>query len=393
MMKKKILLSLFIFSLLTLQGCWDYTEYENMVQVVALGVDYNVDSNEVTGSIQYIPTTEESSQGSPVNGVVYSETDPTLFGALAKLRECTFKDLFWGYTKIVVIGEEAAKYKMKDILAHFNRGPAVRDTAYLVITQGKAVDTLSTSDVDQIASSGEQIYNLVDLSQDAGAAFPVSTHEFITMLAIAGIEATAPRVITLNSKQQEEKKQGAQRISGIAAFKKDKLVGWLDEKESLGFLWITGKDPNVYKVSETSAGTDTQDILYYHIDSSKSKIKAQIVNGEPVINIEVKVNAELRKYYTNNGSNMLLSKEIDDMEKKLSESVRSDIEAALKRSQRELQSDIFGFGFAFYRKDTKLWQTELERNWDDIYPNMEVNVNIDAKVQNTEKTIRKLIVK
>ena len=410
MKKKNHFLVLIVFFLLVLPGCWDYSEYENMVQVITMGVDFNRESNETTVTIQYIPTTKQSAENSKgsseKDGVVYSATDKTLFGAISKLREVTYKEIFLGYLKIIVVGEEAAKYKTMDLMELFNRTPSIRDNAYLVISSGKAEDTISTFDAAHQAPSGEQIYNLINLSKFTGTAFSISIHEFTQMMAVPGIEAAAPRVITVFKKPQSEaeggtqgkirfveKREGAQRVSGIAVFKKDRLVGWLDEKESFGFSWITGKNPHAYKESEISDGTDTEDIFYYRVKSSKSKIKAQMDNGEPVINVNVTVTAELRKYYSNKGSEIITSEEVSVMEKKLSDSVRSDIEAALEKGQTELESDIFGFGFAFYRKHTKLWQTEYERKWEDIFPNIVVNVNVDAIVKNTSAITRGLIIK
>ena len=410
-MKKKILfLALIVLPLLVLPGCWDYTEYENMVQVIAMGVDFNRESNETTVTIQYIPTTKQSTENSKgsseKDGVVHSATDKTLFGAVSKLREATYKEIFFGYIKIIVFSEEAAKYNMMDLMELFDRTPSIRSTAYLVISSGKAEDTISTFDAAHQAPSGEQIYNLINLSKFTGTAFPVSIHDFTQMLAVPGMEATAPRVITVYKKPQSEaeggtqekirfveKREGAQRVSGIAVFKKDRFVGWLDEKESFGFSWITGKNPHAYKESEISDGADTEDIFYYRVKSSKSKIKAQMDNGEPVINVDVTVTAELRKYYSNKGSELITSEEVSIMEKKLSDSVRSDIEAALERGQTELESDIFGFGFAFFRKNIKLWQTEYERKWEEIFPNIVVNVNVDAIVKNTSSNNRRLIIK
>ncbi|AOY77917.1 Ger(x)C family spore germination protein [Clostridium formicaceticum] len=399
-MKKKIVfLALFTFISLILQGCWDYMEYEDMVQLIALGIDYDKDSNETTVTFQYIPTAEQShngegSQGSSTqDGVIYSATDKTLFCALLNLTNQTSKYIFWGYLKIIIVGEEAAKYKMRDLIEHFNRTPAIRDTAYLVITSGKAEDTLNTYDVHYPMPSGEQIYNLTALSKDTAAAYPVSIQDFAAMLAIPGLEAAVPHVTSVNPKLQSEKSEAAHRISSIAVFKKDQFMGLLDEQESLGYSWITGKPARTFKVSEESEKADTQDIFYYRVDRAKSKIKAEMNDGKPVIHIHVTVSAELRKYYSHKGSNILLPEDIKIMEMKLSESIRSDIEAALKKSQKQLQSDIFGFGFTFYRKYTRLWQTELEDHWEDIFPNLEVNVKVDAKVENTNQNIRRLIIK
>lgn len=404
-MMKKIFFGLALIILLILPGCWDYTEYDNMVQVIAMGVDFNKESKETTVTIQYIPTTKQKggssgdSKGSvQQDGVVHTATDQTLYGALTKLREKVNKEIFLGYLKVIIIGNEAAKYKMRDLMDLYDRMPSIRSNVYLAISSGQAADTLSTLGVDHIAPAGTQIYNLINLTKNSGTAYSVSIHDFIEMLAVPGMEVTAPRVITEQLKQKsddksDKKPEGIQKVSGIAVFKGDRLVGWLDEKESSGFRWITGKDTHAYKESLISGSADTADILYYQIKKSKNKIKVQMQDGQPVIKVDVSVNAELRKYYSNKGSEIFSPKDIRDMEKKLSDSIQADMEASLEKCQTELKSDIFGFGFAFFRQYPKLWQTEYGKKWDNIFPNLNVNVKVNAKVEDTGENNRKLQIK
>lgn len=412
-MKKRILLLTLLLFLLVLSGCWDYEEYEDLIQVYALGIDVDKESRETTVTIQYLPTTkqgggaQENSQPlSSQVGIIHSATGKTFYDALTKVEQGIYKKLFFGYLKIIVIGEDAAKYKMLDIIENLDRAPTLRSTAQLVITSGTAEDTLSTYDASQVASSGEEINSLINVLQSVGSAFPVELLNFTEMLAVGGLEATAPRVITISQKTEpeaqggiqghirfDEEREGAHRVAGMAVFKRDKFAGWLDVQETLGYGWITGKKIVTFKASETSDETDTENILYYQVIKSKSKIGVQMDNDQPVFGVDVKVVANLRKYYSDKGSDFLSPDEIGVMEKKLSETIRSDIEAALEKGQVELKSDIFGFGFALFKKDTKLWQTEYASKWDDVFPYTPVYINVDAKIINTGTNIRRLDLK
>ena len=384
-----------------LSGCWDYEEYEDFIQVEGLGIDYNKESLETRLTFEYTPTkgqsgkTDSSGSSAQKTQIVHSATDKTLLDAFPKLQQIIYKKLFFGYLKVIVISEEAAKYNMANIIEWVDRTPVLRSTVLLVITSGTAEETLSTLDVASLESSSKEIFSLINLSESTGAAYPVSVHNLTQMMTIPGIEATVPRDITVSKKNEPDAKGGIEgnikydierdgdhRVAGLAAFKGDKFIGWLDEKESHGFGWITGKKITTYKVSEES--TDTENVLYFRVIKSKSKIKVQIDKDKPEFQVNVKVNADIRKYYSNQGSDDFLSiKEISDMEKKLSESIRSDIEAALKRGQKELKSDVFGFGFALFREDPQLWRTEFEGKWDDLYPDLSIKINVEAKIINT----------
>lgn len=412
-MKIRILLPvLIIFFPLLLSGCWDYEEYEDLIQVSAIGIDFDKESRETTLTVQYIPTTkgegggQSSGSSSGKKEIVHSVTDKTINDAVAKVQQVIFKKLFYGYLKVVVIGEDAAKNNMMDIIELLDRTPVIRPTSFIAVTSGKAEDAISTFDVSMVASSSEEIYNLINIGGSIGSAYPVTIQRFTEMLAVPGIEATAPRVVTVSKIPQpdakggtegniryDEEREGDHRVAGIAAFKGDKFIGWLDERESLGFGWITGKKVPGYKISEGSEKADTEEILFYRLSNSKGTIKVQIENDKPRFQVDVKVVADLRKYYSNNGSDFLAPKEVSIMEKKLSDSIRSDIKAALKRGQKELKSDIFGFGFALFREDTKLWRTEYEKKWDKIFPDIPITINVKAKIINTGTTNRKLELK
>ncbi|SFG08180.1 spore germination protein KC [Desulfotomaculum arcticum] len=410
-MMKRILLPALLLFALVLSGCWDYEEYEDLIQVYALAIDFDKQSHETTLTLQYLPTTKQGKGGAQGDsrsqvGTVYSATDKTLYDALIKIEQVTLKRVFMGYLKVVIVGEDAAKYNMMDIIEFSDRVPSLRSTAQIVITSGRAEDTLSTFNASLITSSGEEISNLLTVSRAIGSAFPVSILDFTQMLAVGGIEAVAPRVITVSKKTEPEAKggiqgntrfveerEGAHRVAGMAVFKGDKLAGWLNDQETLGYGWITGKKINTFKTSETSDETDTKNIFYYHVSKSRSKIKVIMEKNEPLFEVDVKIVADLRKYYSNKGSEFLSPEEVTVIENKLSESIRSDIEAALVKCQEEFKSDIFGFGFALFRKNPKLWQTEYAEKWDDVFPYTQVYINVDTKVINTGTNIRKLNLK
>lgn len=412
-MKGRILLIAVLVAGQMLQtGCWDYREYEDMALVTAIGIDFNKETRDTTITVEYTSSLKPKggqSGGQPgggSQGIVFSATDKTFFGALTKIQEVVSKQLFFGYLKMVVVSADAAKYRMLDIVELLDRSPAIRSTAYLVVTSSKAEDVLSTYDPTYEESSSEEIAKLIRLSKNTGASLQVSILNFEQMLAEEGIEPVAPRVVLINEKKQgdnsggtpetirsAEKQQGDQRIDGLAVFRKEKLVGWLGKRETRGFRWITGRLTRNYETSITVPSGNTERTFYYRVSRSIGKIKVKMKDGKPTIQLEVKLTADLRKYFADYGPQTLTEREIKLTEKKLSESVRLEIDAALKKAQKEYKSDIFGFGFALFRKNPKLWHAKYARQWDRMYPEIPVQVNIQARVINTGTNLRRFVIK
>ncbi|HEX3031083.1 MAG TPA: Ger(x)C family spore germination C-terminal domain-containing protein [Bacillota bacterium] len=257
-----------------------------------------------------------------------------------------------------------------------------------------------------ITSSGEEISRLVDMGEITGAAYPVSLQDFNASLSIAGLEATAPRVITVAPKKQievkggseqdlryDEEREGDVRIEGIAAFRGTRLVGWLEDREALGFGWITGKHLKAYKVSEPAETSFSPNLTFYRIRHSKGGIKVNIHQGKPAFAVDVHVEADLRKYYSDTSSKFLGPEVISRLERKLVDSIRVDIQQALRKGQKELKTDIFGFGFALFRKNPDLWQDKYAKNWQQTFPNIPITLKVSARVTNTGTITNKLEVK
>jgi len=407
-----------IFISASFSGCWDYSEFENMSLISALGVDVNEDSHEITMTVQlYSPVWKgggksEGMGSSSLTGVVMSASASTVTDALAKIQQINGRILFYGYMSTLVIGEDAAKYIMKDIFELADRTPNLRSTAYVLIASGKAGDTLSVFNTDTNEPSGRDLQNLVNASALLGVAYPVSIQDFKEMLVSDGIEAVAPHVITTISGPMSEEgsstgvsenttgsgrileiKKGYHMIVGLAAFNGDKFEGWLDRKESRGWGWITGEKIKTYENAGIFGDKETKDILVFQVTNSKSKVKAGLNGGKPVINIDVSVKAALRKYISEKGSDYLDYDLVSLIEEKLADSIRFEIETAIKKCQKDLKSDIFGFGYAVFRKYPKEWRTGYKEKWAEIFPDTPVYINVDAKVENTGTNIKRFNVK
>ncbi|HEX3032726.1 MAG TPA: Ger(x)C family spore germination protein [Bacillota bacterium] len=409
----RLWISLISCSLL-LSGCWDYTEYEQIEQVSAIGVDYAPRTREITSTIQYIPTEKGSMSAGGQSGgasagtvqAVHSAKGTSFYEALSKVQRVVPKRLFFGYANCLIFGEDVAKNIMLDMVELHNRTPLVRDSISLVISSGKASETISTVDSIMTASSSQEIMDLINLSETTGAAYPVSLQDFCAMLAIPGLEPTAPLIHTVSKEPKVDAQGGTdrdaaydvvrigdQKVAGLAAFNGDKLVGYLNPKESLGLSWITRKKIRAYEVTKLSPGQDTRDALYFRVAKSKSNIKVKLVDGKPRIQIDVSVLAELRKYYGATSGEFLAPQKIRVMEQKLCDSIRSDIQAALNRGQKELKTDIFGFGFSLFREHPQLWRTKYEGNWKKLFPTLPVEIKVKANVKSTGTNLRGLELK
>lgn len=433
-MRKQLILLFTVYLLLSplLSGCWDYVEYEDLAQITIMGTDYNPQTDEITVTIQFPSIKREKTGGAGATEagpqwVVRSATGKNTFDAINKLQEIMPQRLFYGYIKVFLVGEEMAKHKLRDLFALVDRTPVMRSSAYIAVAEGTAEYVIKTRDPSQF-STGDKIHKLIQLVPESGSASAIAMSELLEHLAIGGLEPAIPVIRSEettdnlsksgksgseeDNKSGDSKKSGKDqqsqsdqpkaashkehpgtlRIGGMAAFQGENLVGMLDARESRGVNFIRGKKIHTYLVS-ASAGETAVDQLYFRILESKSNIKVRLENGQPTVAVTVVVKADLRKYYEHTGSDFIFGEALDQIEESLAKSIREDVEAALQRGQRELRTDIFGFGFALYRKYPRAWKEEYLEQWTDIFPHVPVTVQVNTKVVNVGITTRKFYIR
>ena len=426
-----------ILSMVFSGGCWDYSEYEHLALLSSLGVDFDNSTKQVTVTVEYMITGSATQQGTggggssaKANSEAIRASGTTIAEALSKIQQTTRKRLFYSYLGVVVIGENAAKYMMEDIIEFIDRTPEIRTSTYLTITAGKAEDVLSTVNPRAFVATGKIIHDLIDQSVNSGSAFPVTIEAFEVNLSVSGKSGTAPRVAVIsagnsdnagssggsssssgnssssagsgssssNTTGQEpykyiQSKDGYQIIDGLAAFRGDKFIGWLEGKECVGFGWIMNKNMTPYEDVQLENTDDSKETLSFIISKTNSKIRVQFYNGRPGITIDTYVKADLRKDADGAGQTVFTPEVISSMEKELSKSIKADIQSAVNKGQKEFKTDIFSFGFDFYRQYPELWHRTYEKEWNTIFPDIPININVTAAVTNTGTNIKEFAVR
>lgn len=431
MKTKTVLLFFIIATLLLFSGCWDYTGYEHLALLSSLGVDYDNTSRQVTVSIEYIITNSATQGnggdggGSKSNFETIKASGSTIAEALSEIQQTTRKRLFFSYLGVVVIGKDAATYIMTDILDFIDRTPEIRTSTYTVVTPGKAEDVLSTYNPNANEASGKIIHDMIDQAIDSGKAFPVTIQDIEEDIAVGGRNSVAPRVTIVhdgksgsdssstgsnsssgssessssnNMTGQEpykylEHQNGYQIIDGIAAFNGEKFVGWLEGDECVGLGLLLNKGVTTYENVQVSNADESKKTLVFKISRSNSKIKVQLNKGKPEITVNTYVEADLKKTADGYNQDVLTPDVIALMEQRLEGNVKSQINSAINKGQKELKTDIFCFGFEFYRQYSKQWHSSYEKKWDTIFPDIPVKINVTAKVIDTGTNIKKFSIR
>ncbi|MEH7748364.1 Ger(x)C family spore germination C-terminal domain-containing protein [Neobacillus drentensis] len=133
--------------------------------------------------------------------------------------------------------------------------------SFIMFTEGAASEVIKN--IPNLESvSAEETKELAKLS----VGLKVYVRDFLNMLLTDGLEPYAPQYKLTSLEVDTENEAGKiQTINGAAVFKKDKLIGWMDETETRGILWlrneIEGGVISIKVPKEKGGGNTSFDII------------------------------------------------------------------------------------------------------------------------------------
>jgi len=382
----KVLLILSFTMLLT--SCWSNRELNELAIASAIGIDKAGDQYRV--SLQIVNPSEVASRsggaGYQTPVTVYTVDANTILEAVRKAATIAPRKIYLAQLRSIVIGEELARSGISLSLDYLMREREVREEGlYILIAKGgKAEETLKVlTHLDKIPATKmanalktlERYWaptTTVELSEVLYDLISDVTYPAITGIVVKGVKGdgdTTENVQTVDSPTYLQ-------FEDTAIFKKDKLVGWLNEEESKGYNYITDR------VVKTAGHFRCPDggMLAMDVIRSKTDIKAQMVDGKPEIKLKLWMEGNIADLQCNlNPGNPAALEELQRIGEKQQVLL---IQKALQKIQHQLKSDALGFGEAVHRSYPKEWK-KLKDRWDDVFPDVPVHIDSTLRIRNT----------
>ncbi|RKN86082.1 Ger(x)C family spore germination protein [Paenibacillus ginsengarvi] len=375
-----------LFVTIVLSGCWNRRELNDLAIVLGIGIDKHKDQYRVSVQIvnpQEIATKKTGGGNSPIT--IYEETGKTIFECLRRMTTKSPRKIYTSHLRTLIISEEVAREGVKDILDFFARDHEMRTDFYVVIArEAKARDVMSilqplekvpanflfkslqTSEKAWAPTAGKYLDDLMaDLMSKGRAAT-------LTGVRMYGDEKSGESVDNLKTAHSE----AYIKYSTIGVFRRDKLVGWLDEEESKGYNFITNKVESTVGVLECPKGGE----MSVEVIRSNTKVKGTIKDGQPVIEVSIHIEQNIGEVACEVDLNDIGT--ISQFEQISKKRVQSFLDKVVDKAQKKYKSDIFGFGEVIQRDEPKAWE-RLVDDWATIFPHIQVNFKLDIKIRRT----------
>lgn len=381
-MKKiiKLYLTLACVFLLAI-GC-NKNDINKLSIISAIGIDKSETGFEVTFQIvnDYVLGQQRKIDIAPVS--VRTIKGATVFETMAKTSNYITEKFFLYHFRILAFGEDIAREGIQPFLnAFLNYRQTQHNYNIIVIDGGKAKDALKIQSsldlipgiaLDEKIRNSKELYSLgstINLDQVLSDIAIKGSHFVLTSVKVEGDAEKG----TEGESSKSIDPDAYFVVSNLAVFKEDKLLGYLTEKESLGYQYIM----NNIKNSIVPVVLDDESVLTIAVQKSKAKVKAFIDNDKPRIKITCRVRCSV--YEDMSGMTKFTSEYMNEVIKKTEYEITKMMSDSVKRTQTEFNSDIFHFSEAIHRRYPKFWKQIIDR-YDEIYPEMDVQIEVKMEL-------------
>ena len=392
---KRLLFILIILSTIFLTGCWSSREINTLAIAVCIGIDKTENGYLVTEQVlnPRAIASKKATAESPV--VIYTAEGNDLAEIVRRFTTQSSRILYNTDLRMVVFGEDVAKDGIQNILDYFLRNYEYRTDFYFVIAKNSTANEVLGILTPIETVPGFSMYISLKMSEEKWAAMKsIRIIELVNSIiadgdnpVLTGIEISqdeiSPKSTDILKQSGEYKKL---KYTGLGAFKKDKLAGWLDEDESKGYNYITDNVKNTIE----HAGYDSKVRITYEIINAKSRTKVYFLENKPAIEVKIKIKCNIviveGEFDVSAEENKQVLNEL------LASKVKLLCEKALNKAQKELKTDIFGFGEAIHRKYPKTWE-KLKDDWNDKFTDLPVNITVEAETNQLGQITKPLFMK
>ncbi len=398
-MNKNIIFIVII--LLILIAIFSGSSYSNNIDKLAYAVAIGIDVGKTSTmklSLQFSSTNSSSSgSGSSQSSeaIVYSVECSDINDGMNLINNYISKRINLAHTRVIVFSEEFASTGISDVIYTLINSVQVRPTANIVVSKCDAKDFLESASSKLERLSARYYETIPTSSEYTGYTQNISISQFFydmqntrkSASAILGsVNDNATHSASSSKQESGEYMAGQTPItsedsgienSGLAVFVEDKLVGELNNIETICHLFASDNlqycnitIPNPLNVS------DTIDLRL----SAGSPVKKEIaiVNGNPFIKLDFNISCQLISMSEN--VNYFSEENLKKIEDAVNVYIKQNMTNYLYKTSKEFKADIVGFGKTTIHQFST-WNDWVDYKWLEKYKNSFFDVNVKSNLK------------
>lgn len=268
---------------------------------------------------------------------------------------------------IVVSANLARTYSLKELLDIYIRDNEMRPNCLVLISKGRASETLKSRGKGEIPAF--LLLGIADNQYRSSRILPPMPLAKLPGKIRSGASFLLPNVISVNG---EVKFAGAAVIKG----KTKKLRGFLNENELEGLTWLTGKGKSgLVKSFDKKTGKP----IMYEVKSMKSKIQPHVKGDNISFDVDIQSEGRLSENWVTSGK-AFENKFLKSVEKAAKQEVNRLVKHTLKKTQKEYQVDVAGFGNRLRIEYPKVWE-KVKKDWDKTFSEIPIKYSVKLTIK------------
>jgi len=397
--KPVIVLLLIIVCMLLFTGCWDRKDIENRGYVLGIAVDsYTPKNSQTKGDEEKKQEFEEtqtaigeplyemtvqlpiikrspslaasgagSSDGQPKTWQI-TQTGNDFISMEREMESRTSLTLYYEHLQVLILSDKVLKDGLNNMIDFFLRHREMRTSVSLFVAEGSAKKILEVVPQEEDHSATYLFELPINADKNARIAYKHNLGEAMNCLR-SGDAFVLPRV---------EASKDEIKIKGGALIKDGKMAGWADELdiEAINIL------ADAYKGGTVVGSLPRNDkaIVVMEVTSAKTKVIPIIKDGELSFDVDIKVKGKYAEQVGVTSGGRVDKNFIEQCEKEFAKTIETRCKKTIEKMQKEYNVDVFQLSRKVRTEKPAYWE-EVKDNWDEIFPNLDINVKADVTIQ------------
>lgn len=381
---KKIKYLIILLPLLT--GC-NYRELNKLGITTAVSIDYQNNNYNIIAEVVNPIKQQDASSANNSPFITFKNSASSLQEAFRNIVLESPRQLYTAHLEIIVLSEEIVNNHLKEFLEYFTRDPETRTEIKIIIAKtDKSIEGISLQTLLTNFSSSNILESLELQSQVLGLTYEVTINELLNMYIDPYLEVTLPSMTLYGNEEIGDEKENITTSSpkatvkiGTTAITKDnKILGYLSIEES--------------KIQNIINGNIKETILKYPYKNGyvvfepnqiKTKKEVDIKNNK--IKLELTGYSKTKEVQTN--IDIKNKKEVEKLNQHFNKELEKEIINTFNNIKENYNTDIFGFRQLYYHTDHKYFKEKCNNWYEDIYPNIKLEVKSNIKLYEKGNTL------
>ena len=335
---KSLIITFLFLSLIFSVGCRRLgIEIIDLMIIQGIGIDKS--TNGFTVTIEAINNVKNATMNgqSTIEKVskIYVSEGESVAQALEDAIRTSGREPLFAHNRVLIIGEDTAREGLSGILDFFIRDYNAKPTVLLAIARDTSAQEVLTKEMNKEIIVSLLLENILTESQQYGKALRVRMFEGINCFMDDTHNLAVPAVLI-----KEEAKENMLMVSGTAVFdKRNKLVGYLNETETLGAAIFQHHFHKGFFNVYTSDGSN----VILRIESVKRKVKA--VYEDDKVHVYLNINAKCNiKGVESDKTNDINLKKVDEVAGLAENMITQIVASTVNAARNELKVDLMHIG-------------------------------------------------